>query len=480
MALRWLVRANTYHDSIKLMRISESLGAQQGVVRAAAVMGTPLNRDLLEDDGLLPPGVDVSSDDLLVTVLGEDDVAADRALARLDDLVRVRAASDYGSHLSIPHTMASVSPGGEANLAVIAVPGAFAAAEAFAALRADLHVYLFSDNVAVQDEVRLKRLAAERDLLMMGPDCGTAILGGVGLGFANRVQSGPVGIVGASGTGIQQVACLLDAVDIGIAAAIGTGGRDLSSAVGGSMTRRAVAALKTDAAVQIVVVISKPADGRAAQRLHKDLVKLRKPSVVCLLGAELEDQGTVHYAANLTDTARMVAELLGREFMAPEELPKVTGPARPDTQVYGLFAGGTLRTEAAQVLDAMGVPHTLLDLGGDEYTQGRAHPMIDPRLRAGMLTDLAARSDVGAVLLDIILGDLAHDDPAGAIAPALAEFQANVQGPVPPIYVTLVGARRDPQGLSEQHARLEAAGAHVFAANVVAAGAAGRSIGSAT
>lgn len=242
------------------------------------------------------------------------------------------------------------------------------------------------------------------------------------------------------------------------------------------MTRRAVAALKADATVQIVVVISKPADRRVAQRLHRDLVKLHKPSVVCLLGAELEDEGPVHYATNLTDTARMVTELLGKDFIAPEELPNVNGPPRPDTQVYGLFAGGTLCTEAAQVLDAMGVPHTLLDLGADEYTQGRAHPMIDPRLRSGMLADLAARTDVGAVLLDIILGDLAHDDPAGAIIPALAEFRTNVQGPVPPVYITLVGARRDPQGLSDQRARLERAGAHVFAANVVAAGAAGRSI----
>lgn len=476
MALRWLVRANTYHDSIKLMRISETLGAQEGVVRAAAVMGTPLNRELLEDDGLLPPGVAVSSDDLLVAVLGEHDQAADRALARLDELLQVRTPSDDAAQRSRPHSLASVVPSGEDNLAVIAVPGAFAAAEAFAALHAGLHVFLFSDNVSIQDEVRLKRAAAERDLLMMGPDCGTAILGGVGLGFANRVESGPVGIAGASGTGIQQVSCLLDAVGIGVAAAIGTGGRDLSSSVGGSMTRRAVAALKADATVQIVVVISKPADRRVAQRLHRDLVKLHKPSVVCLLGAELEDEGPVHYATNLTDTARMVTELLGKDFIAPEELPNVNGPPRPDTQVYGLFAGGTLCTEAAQVLDAMGVPHTLLDLGADEYTQGRAHPMIDPRLRSGMLADLAARTDVGAVLLDIILGDLAHDDPAGAIIPALAEFRTNVQGPVPPVYITLVGARRDPQGLSDQRARLERAGAHVFAANVVAAGAAGRSI----
>jgi FdrA protein len=477
LALRWLVRANTYHDSIKLMRISEALGALEGVVRAAAVMATPLNRELLTDDGLLPAGAEVSPDDLLVTVLGEDDETADRALARIDELLQVRDRTDDATDRPRPRTMESALQAGGGNLAVIAVPGAHAAAEAFTALRAGLHVFLFSDNVSVQDEVRLKRLAADRDLLMMGPDCGTAILGGVGLGFANRVEAGPVGIVGASGTGIQQVCCLLDDAGIGVAAAIGTGGRDLSSAVGGSMTRRAVAALKTDASVEVVVVISKPADARVAQRLHMDLTKLRKPSVVCLLGADMEDEGSVRYATNLTDAARMVTEIIGGEHRVPDEPNGATGMERPDMQVYGLFAGGTLRTEAAQTLDAMGAAHTLLDLGADEYTQGRAHPMIDPRLRAAMLADLSTHRDVGAVMVDIVLGDLAHDDPAGAVIPALAELRTAIEGPPSPVYVALVGTRHDPQGLADQRGKLEAAGAQVFASNVAAAIAAGRSIG---
>jgi FdrA protein len=477
LALRWLVRANTYHDSIKLMRVSEALGALEGVVRAAAVMATPLNRELLADDGLLPGDVEVSPDDLLVTVLGEDDEAADHALARIDELLQVREAADDGSERPRPRTMENAVRAGESNLAVIAVPGAHASAEAFAALRAGLHVFLFSDNVSLQDEVRLKRLAADLDLLMMGPDCGTAIIGGVGLGFANRVEAGPVGIVGASGTGIQQVCCLLDDAGIGVAAAIGTGGRDLSSAVGGSMTRRGVAALKTDASVEVVVVISKPADARVAQRLHKDLLKLRKPAVACLLGADMEDEGSVRYAGDLTEAAGLVTEIMGGASTIPDEAKSATGVGRPDTQVYGLFAGGTLRTEAAQTLDAMGVTHTLLDLGADEFTQGRAHPMIDPRLRASMLADLATQGDVGAVLIDVILGDLAHDDPAGALLPSLVELRTAVEGPPPSVYVVLVGTRHDPQGLADQRGKLEAAGAQVFASNVAAAGAAGRSIG---
>jgi FdrA protein len=310
----------------------------------------------------------------------------------------------------------------------------------------------------------------------MGPDCGTAIIGGVGLGFANRVERGPVGIVGASGTGIQQLCCLLDAAGIGVAQAIGTGGRDLTYAVGGSMTRRAAKALKSDRSVEVVAVISKPADDRVAERVHRELVKLRKPVVVCLLGSHLRDEGAVRYAADLTDAARMIVELAGGApdaWRGPEYSVRRDGSGA----VYGLFTGGTLRDEAAQTLDAMRVPNSLLDLGADEYTQGRAHPMIDPRLRASMLADLAEREDLGAVLLDVVLGDLAHPDPAGALAPALAELRERREGELPPVVVTLVGARRDPQGLERQRRTLEEAGAAVFSSNREAAEAAGAAVG---
>ncbi len=444
--------------------------------RAAAVMGTPLNRELLVADGLLPAQVEASPDDLVVAVVAENDELAEHVLESIDDLVRARSEVDGPASAAQALTIAAALKQAPADIAVIAVPGAHAAAEAFAALREGLHVFLFSDNVALRDEVRLKRFAAERDLLMMGPDCGTAILGGIGLGFANRVARGPVGIVGASGTGIQQVCCLLDDAGIGVAAAIGTGSRDLSAAVGGSMTRRTIAAFKTDKTIEIVVVISKPADERAAQRLHKDLLKLRKPSVVCLLGADMDDEGPVHYARDLTDAARLVADIAGKPFALPVENGTGAAAAPAGSRVYGLFAGGTLRTEAAQTLDGMGVSNTLLDLGDDEYTRGRAHPMIDPRLRASLLAQLGHNDDLGAVLLDVLLGDLSHDDPAGAIVTAIQTLQAAASD-APPIYVSLIGTRNDIQGLAEQRAKLQACGAHVFASNVAAAQAAGRAIG---
>jgi FdrA protein len=454
------------------MRVSEALAAEPGVIRAAAVMATPLNVQLLAADGLLDGKLEAGPDDLLLAVLGADGPATQAALARADELLHVRRLTATTLETSPPRTVEAAAGSSLSNVAVIGVPGPAAAAEAFAALRSGLHVFLFSDNVPVEDEVRLKTLAADQNLLMMGPDCGTAMIGGVGLGFANRVQPGPVGIVGASGTGIQQLCCLLDAAGVGVAHAIGTGGRDLSAAVAGSMTRRSLRILEADTEVKVIAVISKPADGRrTAQRLHREMAKRSKPVVACLLGGTGATEGSVQYAGTLKESAELLVSLLGGDASAWKRAPTRTARRRSrDGRVHGLFAGGTLCEEARQVLDGLGVGHHLVDLGADQYTRGRAHPMIDPRLRASMLADLADHDDVGAVLLDVILGDLAHPDPAGALLPALETFQTTSPAPV---VAALVGARRDPQGLDAQRQKLEKAGVHVFAANVDAAMAAG-------
>lgn len=474
MALRWSVRRNTYHDSVKLMRVSEALQAEPEVRRAAAVMATPLNVELLGDDGLLPDGLSAAPDDLVVAIDAESPDAADRALARVESLLA--PALDTHVERDVPaRTLEAAAGKRGANMAVIAVPGRFAATEAYAALHAGLHVFLFSDNVSLEDEVRLKQLADERDLLMMGPDCGTAVISGVGLGFANRVDRGPVGIVGASGTGIQQVCCLLDAAGVGVAQAIGTGGRDLSSAVGGSMTLRGLRLLADDPAVEVIVVISKPADAGAAERLHRAMAAVGKPVVACLLGTQRADEGPVRYAGTLLDAAQQACARLGTRLdreSSTVEARLASAPRRG--RVYGLFAGGTLCSEARQILDVRGVSHELVDLGDDEFTRGRAHPIIDPRLRNSMLPGLAGREDVGAIFLDVILGDLADPDPAGTLAPIIETLCVRHSIPV---VVTLIGAGRDPQGLEQQRRALSDAGAFVFAANAVAAEAAAQVVG---
>lgn len=497
MTLRWLVRPNTYHDSVTLMRLSEMLSGQPGVARAAAVMATPLNIELLANDSLLPESLPLSPDDLLVAAFGEDTGALDAALGRVDELLAPRAPighADDPAARTLEQVVALDSP----NLAVIAVPGPFAALEAFAALRSGLHVFLFSDNVTLEDEIRLKELAAREDRLLMGPDCGTAIINGIGLGFANRVERGPVGIVGASGTGIQQVCCLLDAAGIGIAQAIGTGGRDLTTAVGGSMTRRALRLLAADDTVDVIAVISKPSDAAAVRSLRQELTDLGKPVVACLLGGyrgalwamgdDDHAQGSpgaplVRYARTLTDAAGWICGRLGATI--PKSWKEIAVERRHagfHSRVYGLFTGGTLAAEAGQILDGMGVPHALVDLGADRYTQGRAHPMIDPRLRASLIGDVVRHGDAGALLVDVILGDLAHPDPAGALLEGLAELgprSGMTQGVAQrvPVIAVLVGARHDPQDLRRQRSVLEEAGIRVFASNAQASAAAGALVG---
>lgn len=447
------------------MRVSEELAALPEVERAAAVMATPLNLELLSDDGLLPPGLEAGAEDLVVAVRGPD-AAVEAALGEIDRLLAPRQMTGEVTQ-SPARTIEVAAARVDGNLAVIAVPGQFAAAEAYAALRSDLHVFLFSDNVSVEDEIELKALAIAGNKLMMGPDCGTAIINGVGLGFANRVRRGPAGIVGASGTGIQQVTCLLDAAGIGTAQAIGTGGRDLSAAVGGSMTSQALQILADDPAVEIIAVISKPADEEAAADLRRQMEALNRPTVACLLGETYPDSGKVRYARTLTDLAEIVVEELGQDSFPwrEREISPDRGRDR-SKKVYGLFAGGTLCSEARQILDGMNVPHELVDLGADEYTRGRAHPIIDPRLRNSMIEGLQGRNDVGALLIDVILGDLAHPDPAGALLPAL-------DGLGIPVVAVLVGAAEDPQGLERQRAVLEGAGVSVFISNSYAAQAVG-------
>ncbi len=409
-----------YHDSIVLMAASARMLAVPGTEAAMAAMATPLNLDLLREGGLWDDALaGAGPDDLVLAARGADPAAALLA-----------------GHIALAE-QAPVFAGGRtgarqlagANLAVVSVPGEHAAWACWDALRSGLNVFCFSDNVPVADEVRLKDEALRRGLLFMGPDCGTAILDGVGLGFWNEVPRGRVGIVGASGTGIQQLCCLLAHQGVGVSQAIGVGGRDLSPEVGGRMTREAIRRLDDDPQTDVIVVVSKPATA--------DL-SARKPLVAALLGPGVD----------LTEVALRVG---GGALPAEPEAPAWTGP------VDGIFSGGTLRDEAALIWagDASPSRFTATDYGADEHTRGRPHPMLDQRLRLE-----AIRRARGLVYLDVVLGHGAHPDPAADLAPALTGR---------PAVVALIGTEADPQGLSRQRAALDAVGAKVFLSNSRAA-----------
>ena len=419
------VRPRQYHDSIVLMVASARMSALPGVEAAMAAMATPLNRDLLRETGLWSDDLEAAGDnDLVLAARATDPAAALRAAEQaLSERAPVAAAGDDPAPRTV-RTAARALPG--ANVAVVSVPGEHAPWACWDALSAGLNVFCFSNNVAVEDEIRLKDEALRRGLLMMGPDCGTAILDGVGFGFSNAVPRGRVGIVGASGTGIQQLSCLLAHQGVGVSHAIGVGGRDLSPAVGARMAREAVRRLDEDPDTDLIVVVSKPATA--------DL-NARKPLVKAILGPGID----------LTEVALRV----GGGALPPDP------PAPPwKGRVDGIFSGGTLRDEAALIWGD-DPRFSAVDFGDDRFTRGRPHPMIDHRLRL----EAIGRAE-GLVFLDVVLGRGAHPDPAAELAPALAGR---------PAVVVLVGVEGDPQGLGRQRAGFEAAGAAVFLANANAA-----------
>ncbi|WP_055481171.1 FdrA family protein [Sphaerimonospora mesophila] len=485
------VRAGVYRDSVSLMRVSRALTARPGVSVALVAMATGLNVEMARDLGFAVPATATPGDLLIAIRAGDEDeltaAAADLEL-RLSERAAGPGAGGTGPGV-LPRTTRSAARSAEATVALVSVPGEHAFAEAMDAVEAGLSVMVFSDNMPVEQEILLKDRAGERGVLVMGPDCGTAVIGGAGLGFANVLRPGPVGVVAASGTGAQQVTSLLDLAGVGVGHVLGVGGRDLSAEVGGRSTVQALRALDADPATELIVLISKPPAPEVA-RAVRDCVfgdgGLAKPVVVALLGPGQDD---------LTAAAEKALSALGvpvpewPHWPAPQTA-QTLGSARAsrDTQrgpLYGLYSGGTLCTEAELIARTMlgtdrgpgsgtaqppGFGTTqpsgfgmarFVDFGADEYTRGRAHPMIDPALRLEAL----AAVDRGVVLLDVVLGHGADPDPAASLAPALAQAAGRGVAAV----VALVGTDGDPQGLRAQAARLNEAGAAVFTSNAAAA-----------
>jgi FdrA protein len=464
------VRDNAYVDSVTLLQISSQLARLEGVDEAAAVMGTELNRELLREAGLLVDAAErMGANDLIVAVRARDRAAARGSLDEARRLLDGRRASSGPAAVDLPpRSIGSATRRlAGANLALISVPGPFAAAEAEQALNRGLHVLLFSDNVSVDDEIRLKRRARAAGRLLMGPDCGTAIVNGVGLGFANAVRRGSVGLIGASGSGLQEVSCLLDAAGVGISQAIGTGSRDLSTGVAGSTTHQALDLLRNDAATESVVLISKPADPTVSRAVLAHAASIGKPVVACILGmATLEAVGGVAMAGTLAEAARLAIGV-ARTGALPVETVRTPPPAEGWVGVCGLFCGGTLASEAALVFDD---DDAVVDFGDDRFTRGRAHPMIDPTLRNQAIAAAGEDASIRVLLLDVILGYGAHPDPAAVVAPAIeaARHRAQTDGRHLAVLGHVVGTERDPQVRSTQEARLRVAGMELYPSNLAA------------
>ena len=466
------LRSGVYADSVRLMQVSREIGARPGVGAVLVAMATPLNLELAAGMGLAPDGA-AAPDQLLIALRAADDAELAAAVAAVDTALAARERTGEAQTVPPRTTAAALADGPGRALAVVSVPGQHAVAEAVDAIEAGSSVLVFSDGVPVEHEVALKRAAHDAGVLVMGPDCGTAIVAGVALGFANVLRPGPVGLVAASGTGAQQVSCLLDAAGVGVSHVLGVGGRDLSAAVGGLGTLDALEALAGDEGTERVLLVSKPPAPEVAARIREAADQLPVPVSRAVLSAETPD---------LTAAVEALLGELGVAVPAWPSRPGTADAVPAGAVLKGLYAGGTLADEAmllaAPVLgdvrsniplrpeldlgtDLRARGHVVVDFGDDALTVGRAHPMIDPTLRLEAIAALAEGGEPAVLLLDVVLGHGADPDPAGALAPAL-------QSAGLPVVVALVGTEADPQGWSRQADALAEAGAAVFASNAQA------------
>ena len=489
------VHANVYKDSVALMRVAQRLLALPGLRDASLQMGNAANKDILREAGLLSAQLDAAGpSDIMVAVRGDTRSACEAAVAecqaQLAGAAEKGAAGQGASEAVAPRSWAmalAAQPG--ANIAQISVPGPYAAAEALKALKQGLNVFMFSDNVPLAQEVALKQEARSRGLLVMGPDCGTAIIGGVPLGFANQVRRGNIGIVAASGTGLQEVTTQIHRMGGGVSHAIGTGGRDLYADVGGISMLQGIALLAADKSTRVIVLVSKPPAADIASKVLTALKATGKPAAVLFLGnvqsANTSVSSKLSFVHNLVDAAAAAVQLAGRAQAAvPRSYALPRKPKFAPSQKYlrALYSGGTFAAEAQVICASLGlqplsnVPlhaaqtlpdarqasrgHSVLDLGDDAFTVGRPHPMIDQAARITRLLQEAADPAVRVILLDVVIGWGAHADPAAELAPAIVKAKASAAraGRHLAVLGFVCGTEQDPQGLAQQEAQLRAAG----------------------
>ena len=486
------IRSGAYYDSVILMQLQRSLAGLPGILDAGVVMGTNANKDILSQSDLLSPEVQTATaDDLVIIVKGKDEQSAKAAIERVDELLTARRGAGVDQEYRPKSLETAIQMLPAAQWVLISVPGRYAAWIARQSLNLGKHVFIFSDNVPLDDEIELKRMAAKKGLLVMGPDCGTAIVNGAGLGFANKVRRGPIGVVAASGTGLQQVTSRIHQLGGGITHAFGTGGRDLSEAVSASTARQGLELLSRDPGTKVIVLISKPPSSTVADSLVQAVRGLGKPIVLDFIGYSTPYHvvDNVHFATSFDETAEMAVQLARSASILEPAKDFNPGRFAPGQRyLRGLFSGGTLAYEALLILQNYlpaiysNVPlnkeyrlsdslvsqaHTIIDLGEDEFTVGRLHPMLDNALRIRRLEVEADDPQVAVILLDVVLGFGAHPNPAAELAPAIARAKAVAKstGRYLEVVGVVFGTDEDPQDLSAQVQQLEDVGVVVETSN---------------
>ena len=485
------VNANLYKDSVALMRVAQRLLAMPDVVNASLQMGNPANKEILQEAGLLTNDIkDAGPSDIMVVVQAKTQAACDAAVAESKSDLEgksgvVKDAPSTNQAIAARTVGMGLAQLATANIAQISVPGAYAAAEALKAVKNGLNVFMFSDNVPLEQEVAIKQEAVKRNVLVMGPDCGTAIIGGVPLGFANNVRRGSIGIVAASGTGLQEVSTQIHRMGGGISHAIGTGGRDVYAEVGGATMLQGIALLAADALTKVIVIVSKPPAPAVTEKVMAALLATVKPAVVVFLGSQLKSPAkNIHIVNTLVDCAAVAVKVSGVKKRVIAVYPMPRKPVFNKTQKYlrALYSGGTYAAEAqilwaksglnvwsnvpvnkAMALDnplKFSKEHTALDLGDDDFTVGRPHPMIDQKARIDRLLQEAADPSVRVILMDVVIGWGAHADPATELAQAIVQAKKIAAKAKRNLGIIgfVCGTELDPQVLAKQESILRSAG----------------------
>lgn len=490
--LNTVILKNNYQDSINLMLLTNTINDLDGVTMSQIMMGTDANKDILNNTGLLTPEAEAASpNDMMIVVDSEDEQIMEEVLPAIDTfLADLSAKGDDKEKPAAASWQEALTALPDANVALFSIPGEYGAAEMEKALKNGLHVFSFTDNVAIEDEVRLKKLAHEKGLLMMGPDCGTGIISSIPIAFTNVVSPGNIGVVGASGTGIQEVTTIIDRLGGGVVHAIGTGGRDLSDKVGAITVKDAIVALENHEPTDVICVISKPPAKEVRDEVVQLLQSISKPVVAIFLGEKPEaHEGKVYLAHTLEETAQIAVDLANEEAVKRNYFTKLDKPnvstLDKDKVVKGLYSGGTLAAEAGMLIsEALNLEglvkqegyilhshgYDVIDLGDDIYTQGKPHPMIDPEVRIQKIEKYAEDEQTGIILFDVVLGYGAHEDMVGALLPAIEAAQTKAKTAGGDLYfvATVCGTTKDPQNYQDAVDRLKAAGVYVAESNAKA------------
>lgn len=487
-----IINRNTYYDSVTLMVVTSEITKIPGVKEASVCMGTELNKELLVDSGLSNPETEnATTNDLIIAFETSDSSVKDDVIKAVETLLKKKNQSggSGGSSVVAPVSLKTgLAANPDANLAIISVPGRYAYIEAQKALLYGLNVMLFSDNISLQEEKMLKTYASKRGLLMMGPDCGTSIINNKGLCFANEIRKGKIGVIGASGTGIQEVTVLVDRFGGGVTQAIGVGGRDLSDEIGGIMMLDVLESLKKDSETEVILLLSKQPSQSVANKIITAAENCSKPVVICFMGynESMTNRKNLFFVSTLEQAALKSLELTGimpdmelEDLSFSDELAKKLLPEQK--YVKGLFCGGTLCSESKYVFNSCLVDssnvkaldemltkgHTFLDLGDDVFTVGKPHPMIDPTVRNTRIVQEAMDNETAVILLDFVIGYGSNDDPVGVALKSIEEAKAVSTNIVIVAYVC--GSENDLQGLQKQKDALTTSGVIIADSNAQAA-----------